>query len=103
MLEPTRCHGRCRGHALKNLTWSSPGGCSTGTKIISENTGVALRFALKILRELATGGVIQSHKGVLGGYELAREPENIRHLKDDGRCCSRADTAAGGCQTGVAI
>ena len=32
---------------------------------------------MKILRELATGGVIQSHKGVSGGYELAWEPENI--------------------------
>ena len=48
------------------------------------NTGAALRFAMKILRELATGGVIQSHKGVSGGYELAWEPESITLAEEAG-------------------
>ena len=38
-----------------------------GHQVILENTGAALRFALKILRKLATGGGAQSHKGVSGG------------------------------------
>lgn len=42
-----------------------------------ENTGVTLRFALKILRKLATGGVIQSCEGVSGGRELAWNPADI--------------------------
>lgn len=96
------CRGQGGGRALKFPAWTGPGGCCTGAKIVLRNTGAALRFAMKILRELATGGVIQSHKGVSGGYELAWEPENIRHLKDDGRCCSHADTMARRHQAGTA-
>lgn len=46
-------------------------------KYISENTQVTLRFALKILRKLAVSGMIRSYKGVGGGYELNRPPEQI--------------------------
>ena len=37
---------------------------------ISERTEVPLRFALKILRKLVSGGIVKSYKGVYGGYEL---------------------------------
>ncbi len=46
-------------------------------KSISEATAVSLRFALKILRKLVAGGLIKSHKGTQGGYELAKSPEEI--------------------------
>ena len=46
-------------------------------KAISETTGVTLRFSLKILRKLVSGGVIKSYKGTKGGYELAKEPGDI--------------------------
>ena len=44
---------------------------------ISEKTCVTLRFTLKILRKLTHAGVIKSFKGVSGGYELTRAPEQI--------------------------
>lgn len=46
-------------------------------KDISEQTGVSLRFALKILRKLTQSGFIRSYKGVSGGYELQRVPSRI--------------------------
>ena len=44
---------------------------------ISERVKVSERFTVKILRKLILGGIVVSHKGVSGGYELAREPETI--------------------------
>ena len=44
---------------------------------ISENTGVTLRFALKILRNLVGCGIAKSFKGTQGGYELNHAPEQI--------------------------
>ncbi len=44
---------------------------------ISENTGVSLRFALKILRNLVGSGLVRSFKGTQGGYELNRAPQEI--------------------------
>lgn len=46
-------------------------------KKIAENTGVTLRFSLKILRKLVSGGVVKSFKGTKGGYELAKAPKEI--------------------------
>lgn len=44
---------------------------------ISENTGVSLRFALKILRNLVGTDIVKSFKGVQGGYEINRDPSTI--------------------------
>jgi Rrf2 family protein len=46
-------------------------------RTISAETQVPLRFALKILRKLVSGGLIVSYKGARGGYMLAREPGKI--------------------------
>ena len=46
-------------------------------RALSEHTGVPLRFSLKILRNLVTGGIAKSYKGAKGGYILARKPEEI--------------------------
>lgn len=46
-------------------------------KRIAEETGVTLRFSLKILRRLVSGGLVVSYKGAKGGYQLARPPEEI--------------------------
>ena len=46
-------------------------------KDISETTGVTLRFALKILRKLTQSGITKSYKGVAGGYELNRRPNEV--------------------------
>lgn len=48
---------------------------------ISENTGVSLRFSLKILRNLVACKIAKSFKGTQGGYELNKSPSEIT-LKD---------------------
>ena len=49
-------------------------------KAISEISGVPLRFSLKILRKLVAGGLVRSYKGMRGGYQLAKEPQEISIL-----------------------
>ncbi|MCL2076994.1 MAG: Rrf2 family transcriptional regulator [Oscillospiraceae bacterium] len=46
-------------------------------KTISESTGVSHRYALKILRKLVAGEIVKSYKGIYGGYELLKKPEEI--------------------------
>ena len=46
-------------------------------KSLSAATGVTLRFSLKILRKLVAEGIVRSYKGTQGGYELAKEPQEI--------------------------
>lgn len=46
-------------------------------RVISEHTGVTLRFALKILRKLAAEGIVVAAKGAAGGYKLAVLPEAL--------------------------
>ncbi|MBQ1928601.1 MAG: Rrf2 family transcriptional regulator [Acutalibacteraceae bacterium] len=48
---------------------------------LSERTGVTPRFALKILRKLVSAGLVNSYKGVGGGYELKSPPEEITLLQ----------------------
>lgn len=48
---------------------------------ISINTGVSLRFSLKILRKLVKSGMIKSFKGSKGGYQIVQNPDEIT-LKD---------------------
>ena len=45
--------------------------------LISRETGVTLRFALKILRKLVAAGIVKSYKGAKGGYTIARPPREI--------------------------
>lgn len=46
-------------------------------KDIAEETGVPLRFALKILRKLIQCEMVRSFKGVNGGYQLAVSPDDL--------------------------
>jgi len=71
---------------------------------IAESASVPQRFALKILRKLAHGGVVISRKGASGGYGLQISAEELSILRvvsaidgelaiskclSDGYCCSR--------------
>ncbi|MBQ3865445.1 MAG: Rrf2 family transcriptional regulator, partial [Clostridia bacterium] len=47
-------------------------GSQKSAKIISEETGVTLRFALKILRKLSLAEIVGSQQGATGGYFLKR-------------------------------
>ena len=44
---------------------------------INLHTHVALPTASKLLKLLTKGGLLVSHRGALGGYSLARPPEQI--------------------------
>ena len=50
-------------------------------KTISEENDIPVDFLLKILRKLVKAGLIESHRGIRGGYVLNQKPENIS-LKD---------------------
>ncbi|HHW46922.1 MAG TPA: Rrf2 family transcriptional regulator [Clostridiales bacterium] len=49
-------------------------------RTISEETGVTLRFSLKILRKLVEAGILKSYKGAQGGYVLSRPASEISLL-----------------------
>lgn len=44
---------------------------------IAEKTRVTEKFCLKILRKLVSAGIVKSFKGIGGGYELNKSPEQI--------------------------
>ena len=46
-------------------------------KAISEEQNIPKRFLEQILNDLKSAGMVQSRRGVAGGYRLARRPEEI--------------------------
>ncbi len=50
-------------------------------KTIAEQEAISLRFLLKLLRKLIKADLIQSYRGINGGYALAKPPEKI-NLKE---------------------
>ncbi len=64
-------------YAVRIVGCLSASGSRMDAKSVSEQTCVPLRFALKILRKLTTGGIVVSFKGKNGGYELARHNSEI--------------------------
>lgn len=97
-------------YALRILTAMASYEGVTDAKTISTDTSVTIRFTLKILHKLVTGGLVQSYKGVNGGYKLKASPSEItlkmvielidgpiaiaRCLDSDGSCslnCDKSD------------
>ena len=64
-------------YALRILTAMAGYTEVTDAKTIAEDTSVTIRFTLKILHKLVQGGLVQSYKGVNGGYKLKASPESI--------------------------
>ena len=64
-------------YALRILTAMAGYEKITDAKTVSDDTSVTLRFTLKILHKLVQGGLVQSFKGVNGGYKLKVSPEDI--------------------------
>jgi Rrf2 family protein len=50
------------------------------SKKLAESGGMPDRFLLQILRNLVAHGLLRSTRGVIGGYTLARSPEEISLL-----------------------
>ena len=64
-------------YALRILTAMAGYEGVTDAKTISNDTSVTIRFTLKILHKLVQGDLVQSFKGVNGGYKLKKAPRDI--------------------------
>ena len=64
-------------YAIMIIAFLSSSESKLSSKTISENTGVTLRFTLKILRKLCIAKLVRSYKGSHGGYELAKKSSEI--------------------------
>lgn len=67
-------------YALRALIYASrfPEGTTFQIKELAEKNRIPKKFLELILLELKNGGIMQSKRGVGGGYLLARRPETIR-------------------------
>ena len=54
-----------------------PAGRVTTAREIADHTGISRPMVSKILKALARGGLLHSHRGARGGYSLPRSPEEI--------------------------
>lgn len=66
--------------AVLYLSRLSPGEV-VEAQVIADREHIPMRFLLKILRMLTKAGIVQSYRGVNGGYALARAPVEIT-MKD---------------------
>ncbi|HMP75859.1 MAG TPA: Rrf2 family transcriptional regulator [Kiritimatiellia bacterium] len=57
-----------------------PGGRLVNPQEIAEKLGESATYMAKVLRQLAQAGIIRSHRGAAGGFELARLPKQITLL-----------------------
>ncbi len=64
-------------YAIRIVFNLSKKGGIVSAKEIAEQCGITLKFALKILRKLALDGIICSHKGARGGYELLKPSDEL--------------------------
>ncbi|MBQ7125214.1 MAG: Rrf2 family transcriptional regulator [Clostridia bacterium] len=64
-------------YALRIMRCLAEENSITDAKTISEFVEVPLRFTLKILGKLVSGGIIVSQKGANGGYKLSRPADKI--------------------------
>lgn len=64
-------------YAIRIVDCLARSGVRMGAQSIAEQSGVTLRFSLKILRKLVGAKIIRSFKGAQGGYEIARPLSEI--------------------------
>lgn len=57
-----------------------PRGQVVEAKLIAEEEHIPMRFLLKIFRLLTQAGIVESYRGINGGYALARPPAEISML-----------------------
>ena len=64
-------------YAVRIVQCLANDGGRLGAKEISKRTNVTERFTLKILHKLVVDNIVISFKGVGGGYELKKQPQDI--------------------------
>lgn len=67
-------------YGLRALIYAArfPAGTSFQIRDLAEKNGIPKKFLELILLELKNAGILESRRGVGGGYLLARRPETIR-------------------------
>ncbi|MFZ5633313.1 MAG: RrF2 family transcriptional regulator [Bacillota bacterium] len=70
-------------YALRAVLYLSrlPRGEVIEARLIAEEEHIPIRFLLKIFRFLTRAGIVESYRGVSGGYALAKAPAEIT-MKD---------------------
>lgn len=66
---------------LTYIAYVDVGGQMYNARDLAEATHLPLPMVSKILKALAKGGILISHRGVKGGYSLARTPAQIQVLQ----------------------
>lgn len=64
-------------YAILTLVELARGGRDASARDLAERHGLSKAFVANILKELCQAGVVESHRGVLGGYRLAKPPREI--------------------------
>ena len=65
---------------ILHLTRATPGEV-VAAKTLAEREEIPMRYLLKIIRSLVKAGILNSHRGMEGGYSLAKEPGDITLLE----------------------
>ena len=65
------------GIALLGQMACKTGDCPTNTRDLAIALGLPVSTTSKILKSLSKSGLLVSHRGINGGYELARDPGQI--------------------------
>lgn len=66
-------------HSLLYLA-QKPSGYLLNPEEIATQLGESQTYISKVLRMIAQGGLVRSHRGAAGGFELARQPRDITLL-----------------------
>ena len=61
------------------LSHLKPGEIATA-KTIAEHEEIPMRYLLKIIRSLVKSGILNSYRGIEGGYGIAKTPDQINFL-----------------------
>ena len=64
-------------YAVRIVHCLAQSGERTDAQTLADQTGVSLRFTLKIMRKLVAARIVRSYKGAKGGYVMTREPSAI--------------------------
>lgn len=88
-------------YAIAGLVYMAekPAGGLAGVEEVSRATGISSQYLAKILRTLASRGIVSSARGRDGGFRLAKEPGEITLLQVveaidgpvEARCIRKAD------------
>ncbi|TWT97746.1 HTH-type transcriptional regulator CymR [Botrimarina colliarenosi] len=69
-------------YALRAVVWlaQNPGAPQTSQQL-TDGTRVSASYLPKVLQPLGRAGIIDSQRGINGGYSLARDPEGLSVLE----------------------